>query len=69
MPTGSRNARKPGIRLERRWLSIMFPAPKTDALSSAVLIQLDKLVLTSREILNNQSLHHLRENANLFSGT
>ena len=41
MPTGSRKTRKPGIRLERRWLSITFTIPKTAALSSAVLIQLN----------------------------
>ena len=51
VPTGSRKARRPGIRLERRWLSIMFTAPKIAALSSAVLIQLNSLVLASSEIL------------------
>ena len=50
VPTGSRKPRKLGIRLERRWLSIMFTAPKIAALSSAVLTQLKSLVLTSREI-------------------
>ena len=50
VPTGSRKTRKLGIRLERRWLSIMFTAPKIAALSSAVLIQLKSLVLTSRKI-------------------
>ena len=39
MPTGSRNASKPGIRLERRWLSSIFTTPIIAALSIAVLIQ------------------------------
>lgn len=43
MPTGSRKPRKPGIRLERRWLSIMLITPKIAELSSAELIQLNRI--------------------------
>ena len=39
MLTGSRKARKPGIRLERRWLSIVFTTAKVAVLSIATLAQ------------------------------
>lgn len=39
IPTGSRKDLRLGIRLERRWLSIIFTAPITAALRTAVLTQ------------------------------
>ncbi len=39
IPTGSKKAWKLGIRLEIRWLSIIFTTPKVAALSMAKLIQ------------------------------
>ena len=46
MPTGSKKANRPGILLERRWLSSVFTAPKIAALNNAVLIQLNRFFLS-----------------------
>lgn len=39
VPTGSRNDLRPGIRRDRRWLSIMLTTPAVAALSIAALVQ------------------------------
>ena len=44
--TGSRNALKPGIRLESRWLSKIFTTPMVAAPSSAALAQFTYNVLS-----------------------
>ncbi len=58
-PTGSRNARKPGIRRERRWLSIIFTNPDTAALSIAILVQFisDNLTLSAMRYENFEKTH------------
>ncbi len=60
MPTGSKNAWKLGIRLEIRWLSIIFTTPQVAALSMAKLIQLNSIGTHFWE--NNQylSIHYVR---------
>lgn len=65
MVTGSRNARKPGIRLDRRWLSIMFTTPVIAALSIAALTQFTNIGTHFQENMCRCSLHRAGLNGKL----
>ncbi len=62
MPIGSKNAWKLGIRLEIRWLSIIFTTPKVAALSMAKLIQFNSIGTHFWENNQYSSIHHIGYN-------